>query len=67
MANIAIKGLIGTMVFVIVAAVVVIALQLIMAAFNFTGTFATVLTLIFGGIVGLFIALLTLSKLAEQF
>jgi uncharacterized protein YacL len=67
MGNNGIKALIGVLIFAVVAALIVVVLQQVMVAFNFTGTFATILTLIFGSVVGLFIAILVLSKIADQF
>lgn len=62
-----ITALFDTMILAIFAAIVIVILQSVMTAFNFTGDFAAILTLIFGSVIGVLIGLLVLKKLADGF
>lgn len=67
MGNIAIKGLMGILMFVVMDALVILILQQIMEVFNFTGDFAVILAMIFGSVISVVLAFLALQKIADQF
>ena len=67
MGNIAIKALMGVLMFAVMDALVILILQQIMALFNFTGDFAELLAFIFGSVISVVLGLLALQKIADQF